>query len=225
MADENTFFFANYLEWNLGKVIVVMVNFLIIVVGPIMMGAVVWYESNSVNLMQRNIISQMLTNLCKSLIVVCIANGVSYFIRAFYSPMSRNLCDAGMYLGRWTYCYLFTHTCTRQFFKGLYIYNWKFMVRLNEDFVAFYATIMVAVFATYFTFATYMLGFHNVELDYHLCTGNHPMDNIKKAMKDLKLPLKSNSSNLFEKQYITDPLGVYTVAMFWFFIILLLQTW
>lgn len=58
----------------------------------------------------------MLSNLCKSLIAVCIINGEYYLYRVLSSPMDPNQYDGVMLFGRWTFVYLFTHSCTRQFF-------------------------------------------------------------------------------------------------------------
>jgi len=225
MSEQETFFFAQYFEWNLSKLAMIILNVIIAILGPVLIGALVWYDHNTVNSVRKNIISQLMTYLYKSLITVCIINSVYYFVRVFLSPLSRSECDGLVFFGRWTFVYLFTHTCIRQFFKVLYIYNWAFLVGLNDDFVAFYVTVMVGVFATCLTFATYMLGFHVKELDFNLCTGKHPMENIKAAMKDLKLPFNASNLKGFTSHYIDDPMATFSVILFWFFVLLLILTW
>jgi len=225
MVEENQYFFSKYQAWDLAKVCVVILNVAILIIGPIMLGAVVWYDSNNVNLIRKNLISQMLINLCKSLIIVCIINGIFYFIRLIFTPMSLNQCDGPEFFGRWTFVYLFTHTCLRQFFKVLYLYKWKLAISLNDDFFAFFATVMVAVFATCFTFASYMLGFHHSDLDFHICTGNHPLENIKVAMKHLKLPFNETNTKWFPSHYIRDPMSNFSVIMLCLFVLFLTLTW
>jgi hypothetical protein len=52
------------------------------------------------------------------------------------------------------------------------------MAALNDSFLATYVTICNLMLSAVFIATTHMMEYQNAELDYHICTGNHPHLNI-----------------------------------------------
>jgi hypothetical protein len=55
--------------------------------------------------------------------------------------------------------------------KFLYIFQWKHIVVLNEEFLAVYLTMWNLFMSLIFVLTIYMMGYHNAEPDFYICTG------------------------------------------------------
>jgi len=116
----------------------------------------------------------------------------------------------------------------RQILKYLYIFKWKSIVGLNDNFFAMFVTMVNLLFSTVFVFLTYFLGFHNEELDYHICTGRRPQENIILTLKEMKYPYPlniTNSSEWMRDVYGIDPVEVFSKYVCLTLVLLVAQTW
>jgi hypothetical protein len=93
-------------------------------------------------------------------------------------PYSLNVCNGILFVGRFFFLLYLTEITLWQATKYLYIFQWKYLVALNDQFVAICITICAVTFSIIFISTTYMLGYQNAEIDFHICTGNSPHDNI-----------------------------------------------
>jgi len=164
---ENNFssnnFYSGLLEWDTIKVFNVVLNIFIMVFSPLLFYSVIWYERFSADIVYRTLINQLLSNLCLIQIVGCVISRINYFIIYCLSPLPLAICDLTNYLGRWTFLVMMTQITLRQFIKYLYIFNWKCVASLNDDFFSLYITTWNIIFCTVFVFIAYFLGFHNEE--------------------------------------------------------------
>jgi len=108
------------------------------------------------------------------------------------------VCDVNIFFGRLSFVLTITEITSRQLIKYLYIFKWKSLVRLNDDFFALFVTIINLVLSIIFVFVAYFLGFHNEEPDYHICTGRMPSVNIGLTMKAMKHPNPMNVTSSTE---------------------------
>jgi hypothetical protein len=60
------------------------------------------------------------------------------------------------------------------------------LVGLNDDFAAKFVTACGVVFSALLTFVSFVLGFHNVELEFHVCTGHTPDYNVDQWLAHMK---------------------------------------
>ena len=158
-----TNFYRGLLEWDCIKVINLTLNVVITLVGPVLLYSVVWYERFSADLLYRTLINQLLSHLCRMEIVICLSTRITYFVNYCFSPLPLPVCDATMFIGRVTFIIMITQMTIRQFIKYLYIFNWKSIASLNDNFSAAFITAVNVGFCFVFAFVAYFLGFHNEE--------------------------------------------------------------
>lgn len=91
---------------------------------------------------------------------------VMYYI---WGPYSNNTCDFIVFVGRALYICALGELTARQIIKFLYIFHFKHLINLNEDFVALFVTLVNLVFCGIFVFVSYYLGFHYSEIDFNIC--------------------------------------------------------
>jgi len=70
------------------------------------------------------------------------------------------------------------------------------------------------------------LGYQNSEIDYHICTGNHPKDNINETFYEMKRFTNQNEKPLTLDEIMkNDPLHVFTLLLFLILVLVGVQTW
>ena len=62
----------------------------------------------------------------------------------------------------------------QQFFRYLYVFNWKLVAELNEIFWANFLTMLVYLLSFMSAFASIYSGHHQHSIDFHLCIGRDP---------------------------------------------------
>ena len=131
----------------------------------------------------RTIINQILSHCCWIQIIgctVCRAAFVSFFV---IGPLGSNLCDAILSFGRILYLAVILEVTLRQLIKFLYIFQWRHVVGINDDFFATFLTAANLGLCCVVELVSYNLGSHLRELDFHFCTGKHPADNFNSTLK------------------------------------------
>ena len=88
------------------------------------------------------------------------------------------LCNFMTFQGRLNYFCSLTSLTMRQVIKYLYIFKWRFVNGLEENFAALFLMLWNILMGTVFCFTTYFLGEHNSEVNYHYCTGKQPPQSI-----------------------------------------------
>ena len=156
-------FYAGLLEWDSIKILDVVFNFFIILLGPLLLYSVIWYERFSADLMYRTLINQLLSHLCYIQIVSCFLTRIAFFLNYCFSPLPLGVCDVGKFVGRWGFVCMLTQITTRQLIKYLYIFKWKCIVCLEDDFFALFITISNILHSTILVVVAFFLGFHNEE--------------------------------------------------------------
>ena len=218
-------FYVGLLQWDSLKLVNLVLNFLIMLLGPLFLYSVIWYERFSADLKYRTLINQLLSHLFWIEIFSCILSRLAYFAVYFLSPLPPAVCDIAVFIGRFTFLITTAEIALRQMIKYLYIFDWKHLVGLDDDFAAKFITLLNLLLSLIFLFVSYLLGFHNDELDYHVCTGSNPLDNVAIMMKQMGLSVqRTNSSSEWLKDvYGTDPLENYAVYVCFILMILILQ--
>ncbi len=171
-------FYAGLMEWDEFKVFYILFHIFISFVGPCLLYSIVWYERLSSHQMYRTMINLMLSHTCLISIARCFIVRIPYVIMLFYGPCSRTTCSIIIFLGRFFFLAVFTEILLWQLIKYFYIFQWKHMAALNDSFLATYVTICNLMLSAVFIATTHMMEYQNAELDYHICTGNHPHLNI-----------------------------------------------
>ena len=137
--------------------------------GPFLLYSIIWYEKNSADLRSRTLMNQLLSHLCIIVLLTCLVARPLHILVMLIGPFSYQSCDAVLFVGRYLFiCSMFELT-SRQIVKYLYIFQWKHLVRINDDFGSKYITLCNCLLSAVYTFVAYFLGYHYSEMDFHIC--------------------------------------------------------
>ena len=126
----------------------------------------------------RTLINQLLSHLCFILILSnLIARPLSIMI-FIWGPFSHPTCDFILYINRALYICGLGELMIRQVIKFLYIFQFKHLISINEDFVACFVTLTNFLYGGIFEFVSYFLGYHYWEMDFNICRLPHLIDCI-----------------------------------------------
>jgi hypothetical protein len=197
LLEENnvmTTFYSGFLEWDALKVICFLYHILATTIGPCLLYGILWYELNSGDLQYRTILNQLMSHCCLIEIISSLTVKHVYLSYFIVGPFSYNSCDLIICVGNIFFVSLILISTTRHFVKFLYIFQWKHIISLDDDFVALFSTMTNLLFSILITFSNYFLGYQNDNIFFHICTGNHPAVNINRTrsflsqVKDQELP-------------------------------------
>jgi hypothetical protein len=168
--DENVY--SGLLDWVPIKVSTVVLNVLIMLIGPSLLYTVIWYERYSADLMYRTLINQLLSHLCYIQMLNCVCSRLAFILIYCFGPFASVTCDVMFIYAHYAFVCTITEITLRQMIKYLYIFKWKYVSGLNDDFAAIFVTLTNLLLNAILVFVSYFLGFNNEELDFHICTGN-----------------------------------------------------
>ena len=151
-------FYSGLMEWDFIKIVYVIWHILVTIISPCLLYTFVWYERNSADFRYRTLINQILTHCCCIEIAACIFGRNLYLSFYIIGPLSDIWCDALLLQYRFFYLSLIFEATIRQGIKFLYIFQWKHLVALNDDFSALFVTIYNLGTSSIFVFVSYFLG-------------------------------------------------------------------
>jgi len=164
--------------------------------------------------------------MCIISIFDCLVGRIVYNSFVFIGPFSSFSCGVIMAIGRFCFVSRIMELVIRQFIKYFYIFQWKYLVSLNDDFFAIFLTLCNIQLSFLFVFTSYQLGFHNSEVDYHLCTGNQPKDNIMVDFLRIKKFTKLDElTPTYDAIIRKDPIRAFVYTSFVILFVLGVQTW
>jgi hypothetical protein len=218
-------FYAGLVEWDLIKMFYLLFHILLTFIGPSLLYSIAWYERFSSDLRCRTLMNQLLSHIMLLSLLGSIIGRIPYVSIIFIGPFPSTVCNSIIFLGRYLFLCILTEFAIRQVIKYLYIFQWKYIVSLNADFFAFYFTTHNLLLSFVFIFVAFILGYQNSEIDYHICTGRNPKDNILARFYELKWFTLSNKSPLtLEEVMKGDPLHLLTLVLFLVLFLVCLQT-
>jgi len=164
-------YFAGLMEWDGFKVFFLVFHILLTFVGPILLYSVIWYEKSSFETNYRTVLNHLLSHICMISIARSFVVRIPHAIMLLMAPYSTETCNFIVFIGRYSFLCIHTELCIWQVIKFLYIFQWKHIVVLNEEFLAVYLTMWNLFMSLIFVSTIYMMGYHNAEPDFHICTG------------------------------------------------------
>ena len=219
-------FFAGVMQWDGLKFFYLVFQIIISVVGPSLLYSIYWYERFSADLRFRTLLNQLISHFCLLNIAGCIFARCPYVLILFFGPFSVPICDFTILTGRFLFLCVLTEITIRQTIKFSYIFQQK-LVAMNADFAAVFITLCNLTLSGCLCLVTFMIGFHTSEVDYHICTGRSPDENIKESFKylDFNSNNKTDNNYSFGDLVLKDPLGVTSKILLLINIILTLCAW
>ena len=219
-------FYTGLVQWDSIKAFYLIFHILLTFIGPGLLYSIVWYERFSSDIRYRTLMNQLLSHICTFSIVDCLSNRILYVSILYIGPYSTSVCQFSSFVGRYFYLIRIIELSIRQLIKYFYIFQWKYIVSLNNDFFAIFFTLCNLALSFLFVFTTYELGFQNSDLDFHICTGKTPLDNILSTFLQMSKFTKSNDLPLTYRRMIAkDPLNIITQYVFIILILICIQTW
>jgi hypothetical protein len=79
-SEESGTYFDGYYNWDALKIISVVLQLLVILIGPWLLYSIVWYEESSADLRSRTITNQLLSQLCLTNIFSCLIAQTLYLV-------------------------------------------------------------------------------------------------------------------------------------------------
>jgi hypothetical protein len=219
-------YFDGFYQWDLIKYNSVIWQSLVILLCPFLLYSVVWYERHSADIRYRTIINQLLSRLCFIDILACLIAQSSYLIILACGPFHVNYCDFTVLVGRFFYFVCISIIVARQIIRYLYIFKWKHVACLNDDFLAAFITLYLVAFGFVFSMTTFILGYHNEDLDFHICTGNNPSMNINLTLKVMSHPANETFQPVwFQPDQMSDPIDYFSTFMLFVLLCISFKTW
>ncbi len=225
-SSTSTTFYTGLVEWDFIKVIYLIFHILLTFIGPGLLYSIVWYERYSSDIRCRTLMNQLLAHICILSIIDCLINRIPYISIIFIGPYSSTTCGYLSFMGRFCYLIRIIELSIRQIIKYFYIFQWKYLVSLNNDFFAIFFTIWNLILCFLFIFISYQLGFQDSDLDYHICTGKQPKENIMETFLQMGKYVKSEEyPPTYYTMITTDPLNVLTQIVFVMLVLIAIHTW
>ena len=225
-ATSNNFYSGLY-EWDFWRISYIVCHVLITLIGTCLLYSVTWYERNSSDFRCRTLINQILAHCFWINLIGCTLGRLAYLSFTLVGPLNDRCCDFIIFSGRFLYLAIAVELTMRQTVKFLYIFQWSHVVSLNDDFFATFLTLCNLVESAVVAFVSYFLGFHNEDLEFHICTGKTPLENINKTLNQLsRVKGQANITNKwFQLGASSDPVTMLTTIIFVLLVFLSWQIW
>ena len=216
---EDRDYFSGFYEWDSLKYFSVIWQTIVFVIGPVLLLSIVWYVKYSSDFVHRTLINQLFSQICIAHILACLITHSSYTSILIFGPQSESICNFVIFSGRFSYTVILSLLALHQVIKYMYIFNWSFIVSLNDDFFTIFLTLHLTILSLVFTFVGLFLGFHNNDLDYHLCRGVNPNLEINQILKRINVNITNNNFST------PDPIDIFSNSMFFLMLIVTFKMW
>jgi len=216
---EDRNYFSGFYEWDSLKYFTVTWESIILVIGPALLLSIVWYIKYSSDFVRQTLVNKLFSQICFALILACLFMHSSYTSLLVIGPQSESVCNFVIFIGRFSYTVIISLLSLHRTIRYLYIFNWSVIVSLNDDFFNTFLTWNVSILNLVFTFVGSFLGFHNKDLDYHLCRGVNPSIEINQILKRFNLNITNSSFST------PDPIIIYSNSMFYLMLFITFKMW
>ena len=103
-------------------------------IGPALLYSIVWNEKFISDLRYRTLMNQLLSHICIITIFDCLIGRMFYISSTIIGPFSVLTCGVIMSIGRFFFACRIMELIILEFIKFLYIFQWKYLASLNDDF-------------------------------------------------------------------------------------------
>ncbi len=140
-------FYAGLVEWDYIKVFYLIFHILLTFIGPGLLYSIVWYERFSSDIRCRTLMNQMLGHMCILSIIDCLISRTIYVSIIYFGPYSTSSCECISFMYRFSFLVRIMELIIRQLIRYFYIFQWKYLVSLNHDFLPFSLQLAILLFA------------------------------------------------------------------------------
>jgi hypothetical protein len=220
---ESDNFFAGYYEFDAIKLFYLLFHVAITFIGPGLLYSVIWYENYGSDVHYRTVINILLSHICWINIFKCLIERIPYILMITMGPFPRPACDGITLFARYFFLCNFNEILLWQLMKYFYIFQWGRFALMDDDFIAAFVTLTNLLLCAIFIMVCYMIGFNNVEMDHHICTGKEPAVNIIET--PFLLMSLEKTDNLYNELVKIDPLAALFAVIFVLLIVVVIRIW
>jgi hypothetical protein len=186
-SGHSTDLFEGHRTWDTIQAIHLFFHIILTFVAPVLNYVVVWYQTSDASLQRHLLTNQMLSHVCIISIVRCFTVRIASVMWLHFGPFSSWFCDVALLAGRFFFLLVLAELALWQLIKCMYIFCPKYLLKVNDTFMAIFLTCLNILINAVFMIITHMEGFQNSELDYHICTGKDPQENINNTLHVYRL--------------------------------------
>ena len=168
-------FFAGFYEWDMLKVIYLIQQAILSIVGPAFIYIVIAYETSQNHRLLPN---QLLSHLFMANLVRLFTARILYLIGIFFGPLSDWFCESVVHSNRFFFLLFFTHLALWQGVKCLQRFKPRYILTIDDDFFATFLTEASVLFNGLHVIFAHMIGMQYDDIDYHICTGRSHRENM-----------------------------------------------
>jgi hypothetical protein len=216
-------FFDGFYELDEVKLFYLVFHLIITFIGPSLLYSIIWYENYGSDAHYRTVINILLSHICWISLFKCLTDRILYVIMIAFGPFSTSACDFLTAANRYSFLYMFKEVLLWQLMKYLYIFHWGSMALIDDNFISIFVTLLNFLLSAVFIIASFMIGFNNAEIEYHICTGTDPTMNI------IQSPFLMTALNKTESIYVEvvkmDPLVKLFRLIFMLLLVLVVKIW
>jgi hypothetical protein len=219
-------FFKGHRDWDAIQAFHLIFNILLTFIAPVLNYIIIWYEKNASQ--QRHLLTnQLLSHVCIISIVRCFTVRIASLLWLHFGPFSTGVCDAALLAGRFFFVLVLVELTLWQFIKYLYLSWPKYLIEINDNFFSCFLTSLNIFSNIILLVVSHMGGFQNSELDYHICTGKDPQQNINETFNPLDSQQKDFENKLVTFKNVSDKDYVPTLTriLFLFLLFFAAQIW
>lgn len=179
MMDNSTDFFSGHRDWDVSTICHLISSIVLTFVAPALLCTVVTYEVNDAATQQRRrlLTNQLLSHTCIASVVRCFTVRIASVVMLLIGPFSESACDVIILSGRAFFHFVLVELNVWQLIKVFYRFWPKYLLTINDDFMACFLTLLNVCFNLIVTAFTYMHGYQQMEIEFEICTGNAaPLD-------------------------------------------------
>jgi len=205
---ENHNFFAGLIEWDWIKVVYIIFHILLTIIVPTLLYSIYWYERYSPDLQYRMVTNIVLSHTCWIGILRSIFSRIPAVILFIGGPYSYTTCNIFISLARFFFVIFLNELAIWQFVRFVYIAKGANLTIMEDDLIAFYLTLCNVFLSAILIFTAATLSFQITEIDYHICTGVDPYQNILKLKQMPWFDKDMELIPLYNKLIYADPVGL-----------------
>jgi len=201
---DNNFFSGIYNDNSL-KTVLILFHIAFTVTGPLLLYSIIWYERYSADIHHRTLINQLLSNICMINLVNCFSGRILANVLFVTGPNPVGPCSASILWNKFWFLAIIQLLLTQQIAKVFYVFKWKLVVGLNENFFARFFTSCIIISSALMSFVSFFLGFKCSGVDFHIYTGRHPKANIEAEAAFLYRANSTTTLDTFAEVTSNDP--------------------
>jgi hypothetical protein len=198
----STDLFEGHRTWDTIQAIHLYFNIILTFVAPVLNYAVVWYQTSDSSQQRHLLTNQLLSHVCIISIVRCFTVRIASVLWLHFGPFSTHVCNAALLAGRFFFLLVFAELTLWQFIKYLYSFWPRYLLSINDNFMAAFLTFLNIFLNLVLIVVANMNAFQNSELDYHICTGKDPQQNINNTINVNRILHGSNKIPLLTFQTV-----------------------